>query len=326
MSYQENNRRAPQSAATETNTSTSRTAGQSPIRRAAGGSRVASGHSKARGGSHAKPSGGSRIKAKENRRRAIRTARRTREKELYTPSRLRRGRKIGGKELVWLLLTVLAAVAAVGIALLVWDRSSSYEFTEDGIQYYAGNEAFVPAGTVVPLADKDADEEDLAATQAQSSYLPVYMKNSRKLVIGRDVIYYEPRAISYKRLVSMTEIEITAGGVIYASREGKSVSTAKGFLYDGGDLYIFLEPVVVEFNGFRYELPAFSYVEAVYGGNMMLFNYETKEFHTEACDGSGIAGPENGDYSISLLGDSMTLANGSRMLLAGRADNFEPVV
>ena len=84
--------------------------------------------------------------------------------------------------------------------------------------------------------------------------------------------------------------------------------------------------MIVYFNGYKMELPALSYVEAVYGGYMMVFNYETKECFTELYDGSGTAQPPSGDYVLSLLGDSVTMRDGSKMLLATRPDLFDPIV
>ena len=92
------------------------------------------------------------------------------------------------------------------------------------------------------------------------------------------------------------------------------------------DFYLFLEPMKLSFNGYSMDVPALSYVEAVYGGYMMVFNYETKEFFIELSDGSGTAQTPSGDYVISLLGDSMTLHDGSRQLLAIRPDLFDPIV
>ena len=121
-------------------------------------------------------------------------------------------------------------------------------------------------------------------------------------------------------------MECKANGTVTVQRERNSRVAESGFLYDGGDQYIFLEPMIVYFNGYKMELPALSYVEAVYGGYMMVFNYETKECFTELSDGSGTAQPPSGDYVLSLLGDSVTMRDGSKMLLATRPDLFDPIV
>lgn len=97
-------------------------------------------------------------------------------------------------------------------------------------------------------------------------------------------------------------------------------------MFDGKDTYLFLEPMTVSVNGRTLQLPALSYVEAVYGGYVMVFNYETKDCFVELSDGSGTAQPPSGDYEISLLGDSMTMHDGSRSLLATEPSLFDPVV
>ena len=162
--------------------------------------------------------------------------------------------------------------------------------------------------------------------QTTETTLPVYLENSRKVVLTSDMLYISPRIGGCSRAVHFSEVECKTNQMISVSRGGSKADTERGFLYDGEDFYLFLEPVTVNFNGYTMDLPALSYVEAVYGGYMMLFNYDTKEFFMELSDGTGSAQPASGDYVISLLGDSMTLNNGNKLLLANRPELFDPVV
>ena len=108
------------------------------------------------------------------------------------------------------------------------------------------------------------------------------------------------------------------------SRE-KETAVDRGFLFDGEDFYLFLEPVVVKFNGYSLELPALSYVEARYNGDVMIFNAQDKSFLIESPKSVVTAGIPTGDYEISLLNDSMVLHDGMRVLLFTRADLLESI-
>lgn len=232
--------------------------------------------------------------------------------------------KLSRKEWLTILLPMFSVVAAVVVALLLLDEGTTYELKQGGSQYYAGNTAKIQSGSELKR------NEDGTAVLVQDHYatqtdLPIYIENTRKVVCPMDMLYVTPRDGSYGRLVYFSEVECKANGVVTVSRDGKTWDPGRGFLYDGGDLYLFLEPMVLNFNGYSMEVPALSYIEAVYGGYMMVFNYNTKECFMELSDGTGTAQPPSGDYQISLLGDSMTLYDGSKMLLATRPDLFDPI-
>ncbi len=234
-------------------------------------------------------------------------------------------RRLTGKERLILLIPAVAAVVAVVIAIATVNRGTSYVFKDNAAQYYAGSIATVQSGARLKYTGDGKCTVKQGGTTQETS-LPFYLNGSRKAVLPVDMLHVAPRTAAYSRAVHFTEVECKANGTVSVQRERNSKVAESGFLYDGGDQYIFLEPMIVYFNGYKMELPALSYVEAVYGGYMMVFNYETKECFTELSDGSGTAQPPSGDYVLSLLGDSVTMRDGSKMLLATRPDLFDPIV
>lgn len=242
----------------------------------------------------------------------------------FTPSRLRR-RKLSLGERIVLLIPALAAVAAVIVVLFTVDRGISYEFAETAYQYYAGSKARFESGATLKCGS-DGVSLLVEGDRSSETTLPFYLSESRKVVLPTDLLYIAPRSGGCCRLAYFSEVECKTNGTVVVKRDGKTVTGEQGFLYDGADFYLFLEPVVVSFNGYSMDLPAMSYVEAIYGGYIMVFNYETKEVFTEMSDGSGTAQTPTGDYVISLLGDSVTMHDGVRFLLATRTDLFDPLI
>jgi len=245
-------------------------------------------------------------------------------RERYTPTRLRR-RKLSGREWALVLIPAFAAVAAAAVVLFTMTRGTGYRFECAAFQYYNGNAARVEAGTELAL-DRDGKTVLKQSGSSRTVELPFYLESGPSVLLPTDLVYCMPRARDYRQAAAFTELECNENGAITAARDGKTAQPEHGFLYDGGDFYLFLEPVTVAFNGYTMELPALSYVEAVYGGYVMVFNYETRECFTELSDGTGTARPSSGDYVVSLLGDSMTLYDGTKLLLATRASLFDPVV
>lgn len=242
----------------------------------------------------------------------------------YTPVRLR-GRKLGVKELLIVTVPALAAILAVVIVLFTANKGSVYKFQDTAGQYYGGASVHIESGAELRRG-KDGMAVLKIGRESIETTLPIYLDNSRRVVIPADMLYITPRDGGCRRVVPFSEVESKLNQMTSVTRGGTRVDTEQGFLYDGEDFYLFLEPVMVSFNGYTMELPALSYVEAVYGGYMMLFNYDTKEVFMELSDGTGTAQPASGDYVVSLLGDSITLYNGNKTLLANRPELFDPVV
>ncbi len=232
-------------------------------------------------------------------------------------------RKLTGRERLVLLIPAAAAVAAVVIVVFTVGRGSTYEFSDSGYQYYAGSAARVEAGAKMKRSDEGAVFD---IPSAQPTTLPVYLDSSRSMVLTTDMCYYGPRSVMRARAVCFTEIQCNPDGVVTAVYDGKKANPETGFLYDGKDFYIFLEPIKVQVHGRTIELPPLSYAEVINGGHVMLFNYETKDVFLEMLDGNVTAEPLYGGYSISLLGDSMIDHREVQFLLTSRADLYDPVV
>lgn len=244
----------------------------------------------------------------------------------YTPAYLRPGnRPRSRKEKLIIIIPAMAAILAVCIVMFMVNRVSVYKLKDTASQYYGGSAVHIEKGTQL-RSDSEGTVSIKSGKQNIETTLPIYLDNSRKVILPVDMLYVSPRIGGCSRVGRFSEVECKENQMITVYREGKKADTERGFLYDGEDFYLFLEPVTVSFNGYNMDLPALSYVEAVYGEYMMLFNYDTKETFMELSDGTGTAQPASGDYVISLLGDSMTLNNGNKILLANRPELFDPVV
>lgn len=230
------------------------------------------------------------------------------------------------KERLAILIPVAAAIIVVVVVNLFFNRKlMSYELEGSPCQYYAGNIYRMEEGaTLIRTAEGKTMLQDSGGKRAAND-LPIYYEDRNEVTITQDMVYYAPRSGMNGRLGYFSEIYQFANGRVAVRQNGEELNLESGFLYNGEDLYIFLEPVILSFNGYQMELPALSYVEAVYTGDIMVFNYAAKEFLIEAPKGAVTAKIETGDYEISLLGDSMTNYEGKRTLLFSRPELLDPV-
>ena len=230
------------------------------------------------------------------------------------------------KELLILLIPVMAAMVAIVAILLAGRDVMTIRLEGEPTQYYGGSIFRLQEGTKLrrTAEDKTLLEQDGYIREADS--LPIYMEAEQNtLILPREMVYYIPRSQAFGRMEYFSRIHVDARGGIEAFRDGESRQIERGFLFDGKDLYIFLEPVFISINSYQIKLPAMSYVEASYNGDVMLFDYGTKEFMIESPRGSVIARDRAGDYSLSLLNDSLMEKDGENRLLFTRPELLDPI-
>lgn len=225
-----------------------------------------------------------------------------------------------------ILLVPIAAVLVLAFLIPNFlDQSGRYTLPEAGWQYYAGSKAKVSTGAYLQQdADGNTHILDSGANTDLTTSLPIYFENLDAIVIPGEMVYYAPRKSICAKTELFSEVRVDGSNVRILSGE-KTTAVDRGFLFDGKDFYLFLEPVVLQFNGYSLELPALSYVEARFNADVMVFNYETKTFLMESPKTAVIASISTGDYEVSLLNDSMTLHDGTRTLLFTRADLLESI-
>lgn len=240
------------------------------------------------------------------------------------PAKHRRSR-IGWKEILIIALPAVAAVAAVCIALATVESGSSYSLPDNGKQYFGGVSAKVEIGEKLELNGENQGVPE-GSSDAVTLALPIYLENSDTIVLTADMMYYTPRTGQFYRAATFSEVNRQKNGMITVTRDGKKINPEEGFLYDGSDLYIFLEPVEVRYMGETLSLSALSYAKVTPGVDLILFNYETKESTIVPVEGTVEAATPMGDYVISLMGDSMTDYNGQKSLLVTRPDLYDPMV
>lgn len=238
----------------------------------------------------------------------------------------KRWRHLTWRERLILLVPVAVAIAAVVTVNLLFNRQlMRYELTGEPCQYYGGSIYRMREGTTLLRTSEGKTVVKDSTGKHNANNLPIYYEDRSELTIAQDMIHYAPRSGTHGRLGYFSEVKQFSESRISVFRDGEELDLESGFLYDGGDLYIFLEPVILSFNGYRIVLPALSYVEAVYTGDIMVFNYASKEFLMEPPQGPVTARIETGDYEISLLNDSMTTYAGKRTLLFSRPELLDLV-
>lgn len=155
--------------------------------------------------------------------------------------------------------------------------------------------------------------------------LPIYYQSSDGVVLAENMVYYEPRSGIVERMDYFTNVTIEESGAVYAYRDDEKVFLTGGFAYDGGDIYVFFESVILEFNGYRMELPPLSYIEAVFTRDVTVYHSGAGEQYIEAPEGDVTITFSGAPLELSLLEDAMHYDEGGSQLMFTRPDLLESI-
>lgn len=235
--------------------------------------------------------------------------------------------KLSGKERVLLFLPAVLAVLLVVIALFVMKSAKTTTFSGQPVQYYVNNAYRLDKdATLYRTKEKKTVMKTSDGSEDVLSSLPIYYEGTTKMLLPENMVYFMPREGEKYRFNYCSEIDIPDnGGNIKLYSDDKEKILSKGFVFDGNDIYIFMEDMIVNLNNTDYEISAGSYVEANFYEVVQIYNRKSGEFILHQTNSDVIATAVNGDYSISLVGDSMTLKDGTKYLLFTEPELLDPI-
>lgn len=247
------------------------------------------------------------------------------QKQLNRLEKQQNKRFVMSKENVLKVLVLIIGLATV-LVLIFWfiTKDNQYKIEGTAVQYYAGQAYLIEDGAALIRGLDETTLTDSTGTSSMSSIV-IYQDEENKIILTQDMIYYDPRNNLFGKIDALTEIVYSSTGTVAISGN-KEYQLNKGFLYDGDDYYIFLEDVVVNFNGYKVELTPFSYIEAIFQTHVMVFDYDTQYTMFETPETEVTVTAANGDYTLSLINDAMVNYNDEKTLLFTSPDLLDSLM
>lgn len=148
---------------------------------------------------------------------------------------------------------------------------------------------------------------------------PLYREGADEAVLATAYVWLQPDGPKMCRVEAFSELTYENNGVTI--RDGSlSAAGARGFLYDGEDTYIFLEPATVTAGDETIRVPAMSFAVVRYGETMNLYLKGESASRVIQLNGAETTASFEGGASVNLGTDTVYLANGSWMLLITRPE------
>lgn len=244
----------------------------------------------------------------------------------YEVKKSRKKEKLKPRDILLIVIPAAAALAAVVVALTFVNKATRQVVPEAAHQYYMDAERSIGAGTVISKNDSGQTVLGDSKGDGYLAELPVYYDAREAFMVTEDMVYVDPRIDSELRVDHFTEFYKDKFGVIHAKKTDADQKVYDGFLHNGKDMYIFLEPVKVEVDGTSSEYPALSYIEGKYGESVKIFNYDTKESEVVKTTTEIRVTPVDKTYTVLIFHDMLEMPDGSRRLLFSAPDQLDPLI
>lgn len=230
---------------------------------------------------------------------------------------VRTKKKFSARELKITLAVVAALIAGI-IAAVVYISNKDSIRVKQPVYFSVMGEVFEYTGT-----SKLTYEENRMyfTNQGQEDpidlmSIPLYIQDQDRLKLTQVMSYsnFDPKAIGKLNYFADISME---GDVFTLSADGKRGRDVKGgYLFDGKNTYLFLEPMTVTYGEKTLELGPLSYITVVRGNYFYYYSYGDQKAGYEVFDQGQIMAVNQADtYTLNLTADLVEPADGKIQML-----------
>lgn len=222
-----------------------------------------------------------------------------------------------------IMSSVIAALILiiVIVVIIIGNLNSTTTENHDFYQWYSGQKVEYK-GQLTFTRKEGLTELKATDRKVTLDSTPVYYADENdKVIFPEDmaIVYPNNNGMMY-RINHFADI-IEENGSIYletnlATKTNKT-KLEKAFLYDGQDLYFFLERTTITVNGTNYEVSPLSYAIVRYKQNVEIYNYEKDEYQVIDTTETQEAKVVTDTYTINMSVDSLQTAEKEQLLIKG---------
>lgn len=222
-----------------------------------------------------------------------------------------------------IMSSVIAALILIIVIVMIIIGSLNTTTTEnhDFYQWYSGQKVEYK-GQLTFTRKEGLTELKATDRKVTLDSTPVYYADeNNKVIFPEDmaIVYPNNNGMMYRinHFADITE----ENGEIYletnlATKTNKT-KLEKAFLYDGQDLYFFLDRTTITVNGTNYEVSPLSYVIVRYQQSVEIYNYEKDEYQVIDTTETQEAKVVTDTYTINMSVDSLQTAEKDQLLIKG---------
>jgi hypothetical protein len=218
-----------------------------------------------------------------------------------------------------LFIVAIAAGVLIVTAIVVFFvlQIGTVTFSEPVYRYENGVR-FDYEGTTRLRREDDTFFLRNAGTESTIPGTPLYFEDSARLFVPGQMMYVDPANMRpLGRTGYNTFVQRTAQGTYVAEVNGSDVELTEGFLFDGQNTYVFLEPMTVMWGDKKIEVEPYSCAIVLYGLHVELYpaGGGSAEIIVEQND-FDVSAVAKGKYTIDLSKDILRTEEGDLLLFS----------
>lgn len=214
------------------------------------------------------------------------------------------------KIIMVLVLIAIIAVVCVYIMKLNTDDIENYHF----YQYFGGRKIEYQ-GALQITKKNDITELKLNDANIQLDSTPIYYKDiENKAIFPENMALVMPNANGQMYKINRFTNIYLKDNSIYAEYRNNTKELADAFIYDGADLYFFIENATLTIDEQTYEITPLSYVISTYQDSVEIYHKQTDTYEIIPTTSTNVTVSTN-DYTVNLSLDTIKFGDKEQLLL-----------
>ncbi len=217
------------------------------------------------------------------------------------------------KVIIGLILTIFLALI-IFMVIRINNKEYKYEIQDEKVYTYIGERKYEYNSKITVDATGSVSKIKSKRASLEISSYPIYYTTKKQVVFASKMALINPlNDISQNSTQKIFTINRTINNV-YMNSNGKEIDVGEYFLFNGNDMYFFLDSVDISFNNYKETLPPFSYVIHDMANELYIYNYDRDEINKfKEITSDVIISTSN--YSINLADDSVKCGDNEALLI-----------
>ncbi len=216
-------------------------------------------------------------------------------------------------KIIFVIIMIAAIIfAAKYISNLNTTSLEEHEF----YQYFGGRKVEYTGSLEISKENNGITNLQMEDVKIELDSTPIYYKDiENKMLLPQDMaIVFPLDKGTMKRVNHFWTVQLESN-IPYLQYEKSKQLVENAFLFDGKDLYIFLEPTTLIVGEERYELSPLSYAKVSYRQSVEIYQKQEDTYTTIEDANYGNVTAQTEDYEINLSTDSLKYQEKEQLLL-----------
>lgn len=200
---------------------------------------------------------------------------------------------------------------------MFFNYTSAYKLSEDAFKIIAGQIRTFEEGTEF-IYDETGPTYKGASDNEYFDATPFYLEDGSLLIIPETSVYVDARNVLFFQVPSFSEVTCEGATTI------NNADINDGFIYDGKNIYTFLDEMVITINGVEIELGRYSSISLSTNGLYVLYNTADESVSLDYVYTDTLVASCT-DYTVDVLNDILYPYNGDGVLLFTKPDLLEVI-